>query len=122
MEWLSQLPPEYKLGGGEGKRLFKRAMEPYLPDDILYRPKMGFGVPLSSWFRGPLRKQVRESLLGSTLQDTGMFNRTYLTHLVEQHEGGRRDYSSPIWCLLMFDSFLRVVMSSDGKEPLRAAG
>lgn len=122
MEWLSQLPSEYKLGGGEGKRLFKRAMEPYLPDDILYRPKMGFGVPLSSWFRGPLRKQVRESLLGSTLESTGMFNRSYLTHLVDHHESGGRDYSAPIWCLLMFESFLRVVLASDGTEPLRAAG
>lgn len=122
MEWLSQLPPSFKLGGGEGKRLFKHAMEPYLPEDILYRPKMGFAVPLSSWFRGPLRGQVREALLGPSLSQTGMFNRDYLTQLVEQHENGTRDFSAPIWCLLMFDSFLRVVLDNDGIEPLRAAG
>src|SRR5690606_27975373 len=47
MEWLSGLPSAFKLGRGEGKLLFKEAMEPYLPGDILYRPKMGFSVPLA---------------------------------------------------------------------------
>src|SRR6202162_4017154 len=51
MEWLSGLPPDLKLRGREGKYLFKKALEPYLSDDILYRPKMGFSVPLANWFR-----------------------------------------------------------------------
>jgi asparagine synthase (glutamine-hydrolysing) len=110
MEWLSGLPSKFKLRRGEGKALFKGAMEPYLPDEILYRPKMGFAVPLSGWFRGPLRSRVRESLLGATLAETGYFNTSYLHHLVEQHERGARDYSAPIWSLLMFDSFLRSVL------------
>ena len=52
--------PALKLKGREGKYVFKKALEPYLPRDVLYRPKMGFAVPLKSWFRGPLRERVRQ--------------------------------------------------------------
>ena len=68
---------------------------------------MGFAVPLATWFRGPLRQRVRESLLGDTLASTGIFNTAYLAQMVEQHESGRRDYSAPIWTVLMFEAFLR---------------
>jgi asparagine synthase (glutamine-hydrolysing) len=108
VEWVSGLPAHYKLRGGEGKYLFKKALTPYLPDDILYRPKMGFAVPLASWFRGPLRDRVRTSILGPRLLDSGFFNREFLTHLVDEHQAGRRDYSAPLWSLLMFESFLRL--------------
>ncbi|MGZ8287996.1 MAG: XrtA/PEP-CTERM system amidotransferase [Telluria sp.] len=107
VEWISGLPPEMKLKGSEGKYIFKKSMEKYLPDEILYRKKMGFAVPLAEWFRGPLRQRVRESLLGSTLADTGIFNTAFLSEMVEQHQSGRRDYSAPIWSVLMFEAFLR---------------
>lgn len=107
VEWISGLPPEMKLRGSEGKYIFKKSLEQYLPHDILYRKKMGFAVPLAGWFRGPLRQRVRESLLGDTLKETGIFNIGYLSEMVEQHESGRRDYSAPIWTLLMFEAFLR---------------
>ena len=55
VEWLASLPSSFKLRNGEGKWLFKKAMEPHLPSEILYRPKMGFAVPLAAWFRGPLK-------------------------------------------------------------------
>ena len=82
VEWISSLPPELKLSGGEGKHLLKRALEPHLPRDLLYRPKMGFAVPLASWFRGPLRERVRDALLGPTLADSGLFRRDSLTQLL----------------------------------------
>jgi asparagine synthase (glutamine-hydrolysing) len=107
VEWISGLSSTIKLKGGEGKYIFKKSMEPYLPHDILYRKKQGFAVPLASWFRGPLRQRVRDSLLGPTLAATGIFNQAYLAQMVEQHESGRRDYSAPIWTVLMFEAFLR---------------
>lgn len=107
VEWLASLPSGLKVNGQEGKAFFKKAMEPYLPSDVLYRPKMGFAVPLARWFRGPLRQRVKESLLGETMLDSGLFNPDYLRHLVETHQSGRRDYSTPIWTLLMFEAFLR---------------
>lgn len=107
VEWAATLPSRLKLQGGEGKFVFKKAMEPLLPEDVLYRPKMGFAVPLSRWFRGPLKDRVRESVLGERLLDTGMFNRRTLEHMVQSHQSGVRDYSTPLWTLLMFDAFLR---------------
>lgn len=121
IEWISGLSPDLKLRGREGKYVFKKAMEPLLPDDILYRPKMGFGVPLAAWFRGPLRQRVRDALLGPTLAQTGMFQEKYLRELVDQHQSGMRDYSASIWSVLMYEAFLRNVqlgnagISSNGK-------
>jgi len=107
VEWLATLPSGLKIKGQEGKYVFKKAMEPLLPDDVLYRPKMGFAVPLARWFRGPLKQRVRDAVLGETLAETGIFNRTYLQHLIDAHQSGARDYSSPLWALLMFEAFLR---------------
>jgi asparagine synthase (glutamine-hydrolysing) len=106
VEWISGLPPQMKLKGTEGKYIFKKSLEPHLSQDILYRKKMGFGVPLASWFRGPLKEKVNTAILGEKLSGTGMFNQKYLKHLVDQHQSGVRDYSAPIWSLLMFESFL----------------
>jgi asparagine synthase (glutamine-hydrolysing) len=107
VEWLASLPNSLKLHGQEGKFLLKKAMEPHLPHEIMYRPKMGFAVPLARWFRGPLRQRVREGVLGSVLAETGIFDRKVLQHLVEAHLAGSRDYSSPLWTILMFESFVR---------------
>jgi asparagine synthase (glutamine-hydrolysing) len=107
MEWVSGLPAGFKLHGREGKYLFKKALAPHLPHDVLYRPKMGFAVPLASWFRGPLKQRVRDAVLGETLADTGIFNREFLRAMVEQHQSGRRDYSASLWTVLMFEAFLR---------------
>jgi asparagine synthase (glutamine-hydrolysing) len=109
VEWMSSLPPDLKLRGSEGKYLLKKAMEPHLPQEILYRRKMGFAVPLASWFRGPLRQRVRDAILGPALAETGLFNRDYLEHLVTHHQSGMRDYSASLWSLLMFESFARRV-------------
>ncbi len=78
VEWLATLPRDLKVQGTEGKVLLKKAMEPHLPHDIMYRPKMGFSVPLAQWFRGPLRQRVRDSVLGETLAATGIFERRVL--------------------------------------------
>ena len=101
-----------KVRGQQGKFLLKKALEPQLPNDILYRPKMGFAVPLARWFRGPLKARVREAVLGARLAQTGWFNRDYLVHLVEAHQSGARDYSAPLWTLLMFEAFLRNVLDA----------
>ena len=107
VEWLATLPTSLKMRGTESKFLLKKAMEPHLPHDIMYRPKMGYAVPLARWFRGPLRQRVRDDLLGGPMLETGWFNPDAIRQIVEQHESGRSDHSTPIWVLLMFDAFLR---------------
>jgi len=119
VEWLATLPSSLKIRGQEGKYIFKKSMEPYLPQEVLYRPKMGFSVPLARWFRGPLKQRVRDAVLGERLLATGWFNPVYLHHLVEAHQSGARDYSAPLWTLLMFEAFLRQVV--DGNDVVPAA-
>ena len=106
VDWMSGLSPDLKLRGREGKYLFKKALEPMLPNDILYRQKMGFAVPLASWFRGPLRDKVRKNILSQQMLDSGLFKRGYLEKMLDQHQSGVRDYSASIWTLMMFGSFL----------------
>jgi asparagine synthase (glutamine-hydrolysing) len=107
IEWVAALPPELKLHGNEGKYLLKKAMEPRLPDEVLYRQKMGFSVPLAAWLRGPLREQARAALTGPRLSDSGLFDMDFLNDMLDRHQSGLSDYSTPIWTLLMFDAFLR---------------
>ena len=118
VEWAATLPSHLKMRGGESKFLLKKAMEPLLPNDIMYRPKMGFAVPLARWFRGPLRERVRGALLAGPLAESGMFDPGTVRQMVEQHENGSRDHSTPLWTLLMYDAFLRNVM---GLNSLRSA-
>ena len=68
---------------------------------------MGFSVPMAAWLRGPLRARMRESVLGERLLGTGFFNRETLLSMAQAHESGRRDFSAPLWTLIMFDAFLR---------------
>lgn len=110
VEWLATLPSHLKMRSSEGKYLLKKTMEPMLPRDVLYRPKMGFAVPLARWFRGPLRQRVRASLLQGSIADSGWFNQDMIRQIVDQHESGANDHSTAIWTLLMYDAFMRCVM------------
>jgi len=106
VEWIATLPSRFKLHGGEGKYIFKKSLEGRLPHDILYRPKMGFGVPLGKWFRHELKDSIRQSVLSERMKDSGLFEADYLKTLVDHHQNGLRDYSAPLWTLMMFDQFL----------------
>lgn len=116
MGWVSGLPVDLKLRATEGKYLLKKAMEPYLPNGVLYRKKMGFAVPLAAWFRGPLAATIRSAVLGERLASTGMFNQDFLRLVVEAHQSGFRDYSVILWTVLMFDAFLGQVLGMDESE------
>ncbi|MEP6610064.1 MAG: asparagine synthase-related protein, partial [Burkholderiaceae bacterium] len=121
VEWLATLQPSCKLRKGEGKWIFKKAMQPYLPHEVLYRPKMGFAVPLAEWLRGPLKGRVKAVVEGDRLADTGLFDARCLRQLLEQHQSGQRDHSAPLWSLLMFDAFVRHLdVSPEASATLRA--
>jgi asparagine synthase (glutamine-hydrolysing) len=82
---------------------------------------MGFAVPISEWFRGPLRQRVGESLASDVLADTGMFDMGYLRKLVEQHQSGVSEHSPALWALLMFESSLRKLFGEADAAPQRRA-
>ena len=107
VEWVSGLPSSMKLKGQQGKAIFKSSLEPHLSNDILYRDKMGFAVPLARWFRGPLKDKLRASLFDGELSATGIFDNNYLEQLFNQHQSGQRDNSASLWSLLMFNESLK---------------
>jgi len=106
VEWIARLPSDVKLKANEGKYLLKRSLEPLLPHEVLYRPKMGFGVPLDLWFRGSLRDHIASTVRGERLAQSGYFDPDALSRLVTDHHRGRRDHSAVLWSLLMLDGFL----------------
>ena len=122
VEWMATLPSCFKMGQRESKLLLKKAMEPQLPGDILYRPKMGFAVPLAQWFRGPLKARLHGALTGGRLAESGFINQAAIHRMLAQHVSGFSDHSTPLWTLLMFDAFLRRVVDTPAErlEPVAA--
>ena len=101
VEWTWRLPGRAKLAAGVGKRLLRRAMADVLPAPILARNKLGFPVPLQSWFRKGSSRSVRELLL----HDRGALeylDRHEVRALIVQHEGGKADVSGEIYALVVF--------------------
>lgn len=113
-EWSAGLSANLKLKGGNGKRVLKRAMEPLVDHDLLYRPKRGFSMPLRRWFREALRPRLEAMASSPRLLDSGLFNPDTLRDLVHEHVSGRNDHAAALWLLLMFDAFLANEPERDG--------
>ena len=104
--WVASLPSSVKLRKGSGKDVLKKALEPVLPREVLYREKMGFAVPISVWFRDSLKQRMENAVTSQRMLDSGYFSPDALRRIVADHHSGRRDYSAVLWALLMFDGFL----------------
>ena len=124
VEWAARLPAGVKLKGSEGKHVLKEALRPLLPEQVLFRKKMGFGVPLDMWFRGSLRNHIGDVVKGERLADCGLFDADVLKRVVNEHHSGLRDHSAILWSLLMFDGFLRQTAQSiaPASAPLSPTG
>lgn len=107
VEWAARIPAPFKLRRREGKYVFKKALEPLIPREILYRPKQGFAVPLAFWFRGPLRQRLSDTLLGPALRESELFDMSFVERLIAQHQSGAFDHSAVLWSLSLFEAFLR---------------
>ena len=116
VEWAARLPLAQKLNRCEGKYILKKAIEPYVPNEVLYRRKQGFAVPLQEWFSGPLREHVQALRTASALADTGLFEMKFTGKLIDEHRSGHRDHSAIIWSLMMFDAFLRRVHTANERR------
>jgi asparagine synthase (glutamine-hydrolysing) len=106
VDWASGIDPKLRLAGNEGKYIFKRALESRLPREILYRRKMGFAVPIAKWFRGPLRGALEAALRRGHLPESGLFDPQGVNRMLDLHLSGHRDFSHPLWAMLMFERFL----------------
>jgi asparagine synthase (glutamine-hydrolysing) len=106
MENAAQIPSGLKFKGGEKKYVFKKALEPILPHDILYRPKMGFGVPLPEWLRGELKDYARDLVLDG--EATRLFlQRPFVERVWNEHQGKAEDHAGPLWRLMMLNLWYR---------------
>jgi asparagine synthase (glutamine-hydrolysing) len=106
IEFAAQLPEEMRIKGGQGKWLMKSAMQRYLPNDILFRPKQGFVTPIAQWFRGPLAGAARRIAKGGALARTGWFDESAISKAAEAHIAGVSDHSRLLWQLLQLDRSL----------------
>ena len=105
VEWGMRLPPSLKLRGQEGKWVVKKALEPIVPGEILYRRKQGFSVPLAAWFRGPFADGFARQLGEGGLEE--YFDLGFAGRLLERHRTGLSDNSRTLWLLWMFNGFLK---------------
>jgi asparagine synthase (glutamine-hydrolysing) len=114
MEFAARLPAEIKAPGGELKGLLKRALEPHLPREVLYRPKQGFGVPLDDWFRGKLNAYLKDQLLSERARARGFFRMGYVERLIDEQTTGRSRHAHRLWTLLMFELWAQRFMDEFG--------
>ena len=120
VEWGMRLPSGLKLRGREGKWVLKKALEPLVPREILYRAKQGFATSLAQLFRDQ-EKILRGRLLGPAMSDSGLFDMGSLTRALDEHVSGRFDHSGLLWLLLTFEGFLRHANAQSDNETALAA-
>jgi asparagine synthase (glutamine-hydrolysing) len=101
-----QLPVAAKLQGGAGKQLLRRILYRHVPRELIERPKMGFGVPLDSWLRGPLKDWAAELLDPAKLRQQGYLKDAPISQAWAEHQSGRRNHQYGLWTVLMFQAWL----------------
>lgn len=116
VEYAAGLPAAFKAKGTRTKILLKKLAEKYIPRETIHRRKVGFTVPLTPWFQGPLKGFVRDILLSERAISRGYFKPEVLTRLVEEHLGGKVDRGRSLWTLLSLEIWHRLFVDDDGTE------
>jgi len=107
VKFATRVPSRLKQRGRTGKAIFKQAMEPYLPREVIYRPKSGFGAPLRRWLRNELRQQVDDTLDPAVLRKRGFFDADGVRRLVDLDRAGAVAGSYTIFALMCFELWCR---------------
>ena len=109
-QFAASLPLEYKLKGKKGKFILKEAVKDLLPNNILNRPKKGFGIPVAEWLKGRLNPLLHDMLSPERLKSQGLFDPAFVEGMIREHETGRASHHKQLWTLLVFqlwsDNFL----------------
>jgi len=121
MELVAEIPSQLKLKGTESKFILKKAFKDILPDAIFERKKMGFGIPLSRWFRKELKGYIYEVLLDHKTLNRGYFRREGIERLLNDHIALRYDHAAKIWALLFLEIWFRVFIDKEGESFLHGA-
>ena len=112
VDFATRIPPAMKQRGAVGKAIFKRAMEPYLPHDVIYRPKTGFGAPLRRWLHGELREVVADTLGAASLARRGWFEPAAVARLLEQDRAGATDAAYTLFAIVCVELWCRMFVDA----------
>ncbi len=112
MEYVASIPSGLKLKGNVTKYIFKKAVKNILPDEIINRPKMGFGVPIDHWFRNELKEMAYDILLGKRAVERGHFRKETVQTLLDEHSSGKAHWHYLLWNLLMLELWYREFIDS----------
>lgn len=107
VEFAATIPSWFKRDAKGGKIIFKSAVKDLLPNEILSKPKTGFGLPIAKWFRHDLAPMLRETLLDETSARRGLFEQQLLKKMTSEHMEGRRDWSNRLWAFLFLELWFR---------------
>ena len=119
VELAATIPDQIKQKGRIGKWVLKKAMEPYLPHDVIYRPKTGFGAPLRRWIKNDLRDLVSDILSEQSIQSRGLFDAKSVKQLINDNDSGRRDSAYTIFSLLCIEIWCRKFIDSNRRSNVR---
>ncbi len=106
IEYVWQIPHSLKLKNGDGKWILKQVLNQYVPKNLTERPKMGFGVPLGSWLRGPLRDWAENLLNEKRLKQEGYFNSKLIRDKWSEHLSNKKNWQHDLWNVLMFQAWI----------------
>ena len=106
VEFAWRLPLSMKVRGGQGKRVLRRVLYRYVPPNLIERPKMGFGIPLGEWLRGPLRDWAEPLLDEAAIREHGLLDPAPIRATWEEHLAGRGDWNYHLWAILMLQVWL----------------
>jgi len=121
VEFAAALPSRLRLRGSTGKYLMKKALGPFLPDEILHRRKMGFVTPVSAWFRGPLAAQADALARSPALAELGWLDSAAIAAVAQDHRSGRSEHGRLLWQLLMLDRSLQRLFGYGASTGYRAS-
>jgi asparagine synthase (glutamine-hydrolysing) len=107
VDFAARIPNRFKQRGSEGKWVLKKAMEPYLPSDVIYRPKSGFGAPLRRWMRVELRDLLADVLGQQSLRQRGLFDPVAVQQLIKANDLGKIDASYTLLSLMCVELWCR---------------
>jgi asparagine synthase (glutamine-hydrolysing) len=119
IDFVTTIPSHLKLKGSETKHIMKRAVSGLVPDEILYRPKQGFGVPIQEWINQQLKVRIVDTLTDARTRQRGYVDTRYLDVLLDEHWRGRRDHSAKLWALLMLELWHREFVDDEGRRKLQ---
>ena len=100
IEYAMNVPRELKISGQSGKHILKRALESVLPQDVLYKPKRGFGAPTREWFSGAAGESLIQQITNSHLRQRRLLDYDFINRMAAEHRRQVRDWSANLWCLL----------------------